>query len=118
MTAQQDRTMNALNVLAKWRTLFTGWQLGTRRKGDPEGDAVSDHREATILLRAEQSALVLLLVDKGVFTYEEWLAALEGEAKLLDAAFERRFPGVGGVWVIENVPGAPRDAGPDGGIKP
>ena len=41
--AQAKRTMRALNVLAKWRTLLAGWQLGTRPKGDPECDAVSDH---------------------------------------------------------------------------
>jgi hypothetical protein len=37
---QARRTNAALNVLAKWRGLFAGWQLGTRPKGDPESDAV------------------------------------------------------------------------------
>lgn len=94
MTSQKDRTMRALNILAKWRTLFTGWQLGTRPKGDPEGDAVRDHRELTILLRAESSALVGLLLAKGVFTEEEWWAALEREAGRLNKDYERKFPGV------------------------
>lgn len=91
---QQQRMMDALNVLAKWRVLFTGWQLGTRPKGDPEGDAVRDHREVTILLRAEMSALTGLLIDKGVITLDEWQAALEREAKALNADYERKFPGV------------------------
>lgn len=91
---QHVRTMRALNILAKWRILFTGWQLGTRPKGDPEGDAVRDHRELTILLRAEVTAFTGLLREKGVFTDDEWLAALEREAKLLCADYERRFPGV------------------------
>lgn len=86
--------MAALNVLTKWRTLFTGWQLGTRAKGDPEGDAVRDHRELTILLRVEVTAFTALLREKGVFTDDEWLAALEREAKLLAEDYERRFPGV------------------------
>ena len=30
-----QRAMDAPNVLAKWRTLFAGWQLGTRPKGKP-----------------------------------------------------------------------------------
>jgi hypothetical protein len=94
MASQHERTMKALNILTKWRTLFTGWQLGTRPKGDPEGDAVRDHREVTILLRAEMSALVGLLLAKGVYTSEEWLAALELEAGLLAQDYERRFPGV------------------------
>lgn len=86
--------MRALNTLTKWRTLFTGWQLGTRPKGDPEGDAVRDHRELTILLRAEMSALTGLLLRKGVFTSDEWLSALQAEAEQLSADYERRFPGV------------------------
>ncbi len=94
MTDQHERTMNALNILAKWRTLFTGWQLGTRPKGDPEGDAVRDHREATIVLRAEMSALTALLVDKGIIARDDWLAALEREATQLNADYERKFPGV------------------------
>jgi hypothetical protein len=91
---QRDRTMTALNILTKWRTLFTGWQLGTRAKGDPEGDAVRDHRELTILLRAEVTAFTALLREKGVFTDEEWLAALEREAQALCRDYETRFPGV------------------------
>lgn len=94
MSEQGQRTMNALNVLTKWRTLLTGWQLGTRAKGDPEGDAVRDHREATIMLRAEVTAFTALLREKGVFTEDEWLAALEREANELNAAYEQRFPGV------------------------
>jgi len=96
MTApdQRTRTLSALNILAKWRTLFSGWQLGTRVKGDPEGDAVRDHREVTILLRAETSAIVGLLTSKGIITNDEWLAALEQEAVLLEQAYQDRFPGV------------------------
>jgi hypothetical protein len=84
----------ALNRVTKWRSLLAGWQLGTRLKGDPESDAVRDHREATILLRVEGSALVGLLIEKGVFTAEEWTDAVGREAVLLNANFEERFPGV------------------------
>jgi hypothetical protein len=94
MTTQAERTNRALQVLGKWRVLFTGWQLGTRPKGDPEGDAVRDHRELTILLRCEVTALTGLLLEKGLFTETEFQAALEREAKLLNADYERRFPGV------------------------
>jgi hypothetical protein len=84
----------ALNRVAKWRTLFTGWQLGTRPKGDPEGDAVRDHREATILLRVEGNALIRVLLDKGIITQDEWAAALRDEADFLNDAYAKRFPGV------------------------
>lgn len=83
----------ALNRLAKWRAVFAGWQLGTRASTDPESQAVRDHREATILLRAETSALVGLLLKKGVFTHDEWTAQLLVEAEELDTAYEALFPG-------------------------
>ena len=83
----------ALQRLAKWRAVFAGWQLGTRAKGDPESDAVRDHREVTILMRAELNTMVGLLVAKGVFTAEEWTAALDREAEQLSADYARRFPG-------------------------
>ena len=86
--------MRALNRVAKWRTLFAGWQLGTRPKGDPESDAVRDHREVTILLRVEGSALIGLLLAKGLITQAEWEAALEEEANVLSDAYARKFPGV------------------------
>jgi hypothetical protein len=83
-----------LERLAKWRVLFAGWQLGTRTKDDPEAAAVRDHREATLMLRAEANALANLLVAKGVFTVEEYTAAIEEEADLLCMGLEARFPGV------------------------
>jgi hypothetical protein len=83
-----------LNRLAKWRGWFAGWQLGTRPKGDPESDAVRDHRENTILMRVEINALVGLLVDKKVFTAEEWTRRLNEEAAWYDTMLEKRFPGV------------------------
>lgn len=82
------------NRLGKWRTIFAGWQLGTRAKGDPEGDAVRDHREVTMLMRAELSALAALLIAKGVFTAEEFTEAVGNESELLSKAYERKFPGM------------------------
>ncbi len=86
--------INWMERLGKWRTIFTGWQLGTRAKGDPEADAVRDHREATMMLRVEVSAMSQLLVRKGVFTREEYTEQVMEECKLLCKAYERRFPGI------------------------
>lgn len=83
----------ALERLAKWRAVFAGWQLGTRPKGDPESDAVRDHRELSIFTRAELSATTNLLIKKGVFTFEEFSAQLTEEAVALDVAYEKKFPG-------------------------
>jgi hypothetical protein len=83
-----------INRLGKWRTIFVGWQLGTRAKGDPEGDAVRDHRELSMALRAEVSAQSALLVKKGIFTAEELTDQVHEEAKFLCEAYEQKFPGV------------------------
>ncbi len=88
-----DELNRALNKLAKWRMVLTGWQLGTRSKDDPECQAVRDINEMRILMRAELTAITALLVKKGVFTQEEFQAQLLEEAQYLDKAFERRFPG-------------------------
>jgi hypothetical protein len=85
--------MNSRERLAKWRAVFAGWQLGTRAKGDPECDAVRDHREVTILMRAELNALVGLLLKKGVFTAQEFTDQLEEEAEFLSKCYEKKFPG-------------------------
>jgi len=86
--------IDALNRVCKWRGLFAGWQLGTRAKGDLEFDADRDHRELSILLRVEVTALTDVLMRKGTITAEEFDAALEREANTLSGDYSRRFPGV------------------------
>ena len=83
----------ALEKLAKWRKFFASWQLGTAPAADGEYKAVAHHRELSILLRAEQTAVTGLLIRKGIFTQEEFQCALEAEAKLLDHDYEGSFPG-------------------------
>lgn len=94
MESLAERCHAALNKVTKWRTVFAGWQLGTRSDSDPECKAVKDHREVTILLRVENTALLKLLVDKGIFTTEEFQQATIDEAELLNKDYEARFPGV------------------------
>jgi hypothetical protein len=86
--------MRALNRLCKWRTFFAGWQLGTRPPGDPECAAVRDQVDARLILRVEVNALTALLIQKGIFTEEEWDRAVETEAKALNRMLEDRYPGV------------------------
>jgi hypothetical protein len=90
MSAYTDAT----NRLAKWRSVLAGWQLGTRIKEDPEAEAVRDHREVTLLLRTEVNALTKLLIDKGVFTTEEFENTIIAEAEWMHAMLEQRFPGM------------------------
>jgi hypothetical protein len=86
-------TTPAMRVLAHWRTVLCGWQLGGRPKGDAEADAVADHRQHSLMVRAEVNALLSLLIEKRVFTVDEWGVALASEAVHLTQAHERRFPG-------------------------
>jgi hypothetical protein len=93
-THQQARTHRALNILAKWRTILAGWQLGTRPDSDPVAAAVRDHREVTLFLRAEVSALTHLFIQKGLVSEGEYLVALETAALQLSDDLARRFPGL------------------------
>lgn len=81
------------NRLAKWRMVFAGWQLGTRPKGEPESDAVRDHREITMLMRAEINGITKLLIDKKIATAEELAVIFNDESKYLCEAYEKKFPG-------------------------
>jgi hypothetical protein len=89
----QDQCMTVLNRVTKWRSVFAGWQLGTRGKEDPECQAVKDHRETTILLRIEASAFAAILLKKGICTHEELQKQFIEEAEALDAEYEKKFPG-------------------------
>lgn len=90
----EEKCFSALNRITKWRTVFAGWQLGTRSKSDPECQAVKDHRELSILTRLEISAFTKLLVQKGIITVEEFQEAMIEEADLLEKDYERKFPGI------------------------
>lgn len=83
------------NRFTKWRSVFAGWQLGTRLDTDPESQAVRDHREVTMLMRAELNALTACCIEAGLFTAREYTEVLVRlvECEHLDEAYERKFPG-------------------------
>jgi hypothetical protein len=85
---------DAFEKLAKWRQVFAGWQLGTRLKGDPESEAVRDHREVTMFLRCEVNALTRILLEKGVISEPQLSRIMAEEAAALDAQYEKKFPGM------------------------
>jgi hypothetical protein len=89
----KDRAGYWLHLLTRWRMVFAGWQLGTRDILDPECQAVRDHRELSMLLRAEMNALTSLLIQKGVISEDEWWDMLAASAAELNELMEKRFPG-------------------------
>lgn len=90
----KEATSRALNRLAKWRVMLTGWHMGTRAKGDPAGDSYRDLMEFRLMIRVEVSAITRILVDKGLMTEAEFEDAVVVDAALLDEALASQFPGV------------------------
>jgi len=88
-----DRMLDALNRVCKWRRVFTGKMLGTKPDTDPLAVGMNDLQEARIIQRVEVTALVGLLIQKGLITGDEFNAAVEQEASQLNADYEKRFPG-------------------------
>lgn len=83
----------SLQRLGKWRSVFAGWQLGTRPRGDGECEAVRDHREVTMLLRAEVTALTRILIETKVIDQVTLTRIVGEEAEYLSQAYEGKFPG-------------------------
>jgi hypothetical protein len=94
MSSLMEELEKALQRVCKWRSVFAGWQLGTRSDTDAECAAIRDHREVTILLRVEVSALAKLMIDAGVFTQEMWYRQLIEEAEALNEMYRKKFPGM------------------------
>jgi hypothetical protein len=94
MSELEQEMLRRLNILTKWRQPFAAWQLGTRGIDDPECKAVKDHREVTMLMRVELNALLKLLLDKKVFTLEEFQNQIIEEADHLSVEYEKKFPGL------------------------
>jgi hypothetical protein len=82
-----------LNKLLKWRSVLVGRLLGSRPADDPQCKGYRDLVDKLLILRVENTALTGLLIERGVFNIEEFMVAVEDEAALLDADYERQFPG-------------------------
>lgn len=90
--------IDALNKLCKWRMIFAGWHLGSKTlttdgKATPGVAAMRDLMDKWLIVRAENSALAILLCEKGIFTQEEFYNAIMKEAATLDKELESIFPG-------------------------
>ena len=90
--------IDPLNKLCKWRMVFAGWHRGsavliTGGKPTPGVAAMRDLMDKWLIMRAENSAIAILLLKKGVFTQEELQEAVMNEATLLDKELESVFPG-------------------------
>lgn len=89
----ETRMHRSLNRLTKWRSVFAGWFLGSRDGDDEQCRAYRDLTDARLVMRVELTAIVGLLIDKGVLTAEEFQNAVANEADLYSRDLESVFPG-------------------------
>jgi len=54
---------------------------------------VRDHRETTMLLRAEVTTLTRILLEANIIKKEELAQIMTEEMQYLDKAYEKKFPG-------------------------
>lgn len=94
MSDSARRMGAACNRLAKWRSWFAGWQLGTQPASHGPIRALRDASEARLLMRAELTGLASVLLTKGLITEDEYQEAIAREADFLSESLSQRFPGV------------------------
>ena len=89
-----------LNKLRKWSLVLAGWHLGSKSMIDGAGHVMPgvrhmrDLMDRWLIMRVEISALTTLMIEKGVFTAEEFMTAANREAASLDSDLEDAFPGL------------------------
>lgn len=86
--------IDPLNKLCKWRSIFAGWMFGTRAMDRPGTAAMRDLAEKWLIMRAENNAILGMLIEKKLFTSHDFEKRLMKEADWLDRDMERRFPGM------------------------
>lgn len=86
--------IDPLNKLCKWRSIFAGWMFGTRAMNAPGTAAMRDLAEKWLIMRAENNAILGLLLERKLFTESEFRKRLDKEADWLDRQQERNFPGM------------------------
>lgn len=86
--------IDPLNKLCKWRSIFSGWMFGSKAINAPGVQAMRDFAEKWLVMRAENNAVMQLLLAKGIVTQEEFHAQLMLEAEFLDRQMEHQFPGM------------------------
>jgi hypothetical protein len=85
--------LRATNRLCKWRAVLVGWMIGTKNQDEPGVKAHRDRADALLMLRVEVNALTALLIQKGLFTREEFMAQIVEECGHKERELEAMFPG-------------------------
>jgi hypothetical protein len=88
------RYERALNRVAKWRSILAGRIVGTRPDNDPETQGIRDMLDKLVILRVEVTTLTRLLLEKRVFTAEEFFIAGAEEADAINKMYADEWPGI------------------------
>jgi hypothetical protein len=67
--------------------------IGTKAADAPGVKAYRDRADAVLMLRVEVNALTALLIAKGVFTLDEFMAQIVTECEHKQRELEAMFPG-------------------------
>lgn len=100
-TKRDYHTGGGMRTIPDWVVRLLGWPigvvgefLGTRTDRDPQARAARRWLRQLLMTRAEQLATLGLLMDKGVFTREEYEIALQRAAQTLCQELQDQFPGI------------------------
>lgn len=91
--ALAERVYLAANRLGKWRSFFAGWHLGTKPATDGPTRALRNQYDMLMLMRAEVSALTVLVKELGV-SDERLLQVFATEYEALSANYSKEYPGI------------------------
>lgn len=84
---------NAYAVLSNWKSLFASWATGLRPNQNTSYLAAQEQAETILILRAELTACLNLLLHLGVVTKDQFDEKFCEAVILLNQALENKFPG-------------------------
>lgn len=108
----QETYILLLEALGKWRNvlaarMFGYWKNSAEYKSDSRKKAQYDEyaelRELTLALRAEMNSIAQLMLNKKIFTEEEYILMMNDQMGLLLMQYQKHFPGIVARWDMVGV---------------
>ncbi len=87
-------SIQAANILAKWRRFFANWELGSQWEGTNRYKATANNWELLMLVRAEVNGLTKILFEKDIISSEEFDAIMAEEYTHLSEEYSKKYSGI------------------------